>query len=162
MPRIILAFFLLSLLTGCYDEQPQNKHGLSNVPLSQFTYRGIVDRSIQLQFKVEKGDVTKLIARIESQSDYDFPLNYEWKLGEGVTVNSGNLTGQIEKMKKGSALEIELNVNGFSSDARRFVRFEVLGTNPQKRAFADGIVSSQDKSFEKIVQEIEQYKKSNQ
>lgn len=161
MPAIILVLFL-SLLTSCYEDQPQNKHGLSNVPLTKFTYRGVVERTIQLKFRVEKGETSKLIARVETQYDYDFPLNYEWKLGDGVTVNSGDLKGQIEKMQKDMPLEIELNVTGFNSDAARFVRFEILGTNPQKRVFADGIINSTDKSFEKIVQEVELYKKSNQ
>lgn len=161
MPAIILALFL-SLLTGCYEDQPQNTHGLSNVPLTKFTYRGVVERTIQLKFKVEKGEISKLIARVETQHDYDFPLNYEWKLGEGVSLASGELKGQIEKMQKDTPLEIELNVSGFNGDVARFVRFEILGTNPQKRAFADGIINSTDKSFEKIVQEVELYKKSNQ
>lgn len=161
MPRIIFATLLLSLLTGCYDEQTQNKHGLSMIPQSQFTYRGVVDRTIQLQFKTEKGQITKLIARVETQYDYNHPLQYEWKLGEGVQVSSGKLKDQIEKMQKETPLEIELNVTGFTGDVARFVRFEILGTNPNKRAFADGIINSQDKSFEKIVQEIENYKKNN-
>lgn len=161
MPRIILIVLLVSLLTGCYDDQPSNKHGLSTVPLTQFTYRGVVDRTIKLNFKVEKGSVSKLIARIETEYDYNFPLNYEWKLGEGVQVSSGELKGQISSMQKNSLLEIELEVTGFSGDIARFVRFEVIGSNTEKRAFADGILSSQDKSFEKIVQEIEEYKKSN-
>lgn len=161
MPAIILALFL-SLLTSCYEDQPQDKHGLSNVPLTKFTYRGVVERTIQLKFKVEKGETTKLIARVEMQYDYNFPLNYEWKLGEGVSARSSDLTGQIDKLQKDQPLEIELNVTGFKDDAPRFVRFEILGTNPQKRAFADGIINSQDKSFEKIVQEVELYKKSNQ
>ena len=161
MPAIILVL-VLSFLTGCYDDQPQNQHGLSNVPLTKFTYRGIVERTIKLSFTVEKGEITKLIARIETQYDYDFPLNYEWKLGEGVSVSRGGLSGQIEKMQKNTPLEIELNVTGFKGDIARFVRFEVLGTNPQKRVFADGIINSQDKSFEKIVQEVELYKQSNQ
>lgn len=161
MPRIILILLLVSLLTGCYDDQPSNKHGLSTVPLTQFTYRGVVDRTIKLNFKVDKGSVSKLIARIETEYDYNFPLNYEWKLGEGVQVSSGELKGQISSMQKNSPLEIGLEVTGFSGDIARFVRFEVIGSNTEKRAFADGILSSQDKSFEKIVQEIEEYKKSN-
>ncbi|AZZ38045.1 hypothetical protein CIK05_14950 [Bdellovibrio sp. qaytius] len=162
MPRIILFAFLFSFLSGCYDDKPLSKHGLSNVPLTQFTYRGVVDRTVKLKLKVEKGGVSKLTARIETEYDYDFPLNYEWKLGEGVQLSSGDLKGQISAMKKNTPLEIELDVIGFTGDIARFVRFEVLGTNPQKRVFADGVFSSQDKSFEKIVQEIEEYKKSNQ
>lgn len=164
MPRIILISILASLfllLTSCYDEQPNNKHGLSKVPLTQFSYRGVVDRTIKLNFKIEKGAVSKLIAHIETDYDYNFPLTYEWKLGEGVQVSSGSLKGQISSMQKNSPLEIELEVTGFSGDIARFARFEVIGSNSQKRAFADGILSSQDKSFEKIVQEIEEYKKSN-
>jgi len=163
MPRIIILISLLAaLLTGCYDEQPSQKHGLSKVPLTQFTYRGVVDRTIKLNFKIEKGGVSKLIARIETEYDYSFPLNYEWKLGEGVQVSSGALKGQISSMQKNSPLEIELEVTGFSGDVARFARFEILGSNADKRAFADGILSSQDKSFEKTVQEIEEYKKSNE
>jgi hypothetical protein len=153
---------LLSILTGCYDDQAENKHGLSSIPLSGFTYRGVVDRSIKLNFQVDKGEVTKITARIETQYDYDFPLNYDWKLGEGVSVINGDLKGQVAHMRKGAPIEIELAVTGFTKDVARFVRFEILGTNPQKRAFVDGVINSQEKSFEKIVQEIEEYKKSNQ
>lgn len=161
MPAIILVL-LLSLLTGCYDDQPENKHGLSKFTRSQYGYRGIVDRSIKLTFNVVKGPVSKLTARIEIPYDYNHPLTYQWKLGEGVTISSGQLTGEIEQMQKNVPLEIELNVNGFNEDVARFVRFEVLGSSQQKRAFADGIINSTDKSFEKIVQEVELYKKANQ
>ncbi len=161
MPRIILFTLLLSLLTGCYDEQPKNKHGLSTIPLSQYTYRGVVDRSIDLKFKVEKGGVSKLIARVETQYDYNAPLNFEWKLGEGVELSKGSLKGQLQNMKKGSPAEIELEVTGFTEGVAHFVRFEIMGTNPDKRAFVDGILNSQDKSFEKNVQEVEEYKKGN-
>lgn len=161
MPRIILLSLLLSLLTGCYDDQPTNKHGLSTVPLSQFTYRGVVDRSINLKFKVDKGGVSKLVARVETQYDYTAPLNFEWKLGEGVELSSGLLKGQLQNMKKGTPVEIEIEVTGFTEGVAHFVRFEIIGTNPEKRAFADGILNSQDKSFEKIVQEVEEYKKGN-
>ena len=160
MPTIILLALFISFASGCYDEQPLNKHGLSSIPQTQFTYRGVVDRTINLKFKVEKGGVSKLIAQIETQYDYNFPLNFEWKLGEGVLVSSGSLKGQIASLKKNTAIEIELEVIGFTGDIARFVRFEVIGSNPEKRAFADGIINSQDKSFEKIVQEIEEYKKS--
>lgn len=160
MPAIVLLALFMTLLSGCYDEQPANKHGLSSVPTTQFTYRGVVDRTIKLNFKVEKGGVSKLIARIETQYDYNFPLNYEWKLGEGVELSRGSLKGQLSGMKKDSPVELELEVIGFTGDIARFVRFEVIGTNPEKRAFADGILNSHDKSFEKIVQEIEEYKKS--
>lgn len=161
MPRITLAL-LLTLLSSCYDDEPQNKHGLSSIPRTQFTYRGVVDRSIKLKFFVDKGQVSKLIARVETAYDYNHPLTYEWKLGEGVSLSSGQLTGQLERLQKNTPLELELNVNGFTGDIARFVRFEIIGSNQQKRAFADGIINSQDKSFERIVQEVELYKKDNQ
>lgn len=160
MPAIIVISFLTLILFSCYDEQPSNKHGLSSVPQTQFTYRGVVDRTINLKFRIEKGGVSKLIAQVETQYDYNFPLNFEWKLGEGVQISSGSLTGQIQSLKKNAPQEIELEVIGFTGDTTRFVRFEVIGTNPEKRAFADGIINSNDKSFEKIVQEIEEFKKN--
>lgn len=162
MPRIILSLFLFSILNSCYDERAEIKHGLSSIPLTGFTYRGVVDRSIKLNFLVDKGEATKITARLETQYDYDASLNYEWKLGEGVSVINGDLKGQVAHMRKGAPIEIELVVKGFTPEKASFVRFEILGTNPQKRVFVDGVLNSQEKSFEKIVQEIEEYKKSNQ
>lgn len=163
MPRINIFILLITLFlsSGCLESEVKNHHGLNMTPRSEFTYRGVVDRSIHLKFEIKKGPISKITARIEIDHDYNYPLNFEWKLGQDVQLTGGSLNGTIEKMQKNIPLEIELEVSGFNTDTPRFVRFEVLGTNPQKRTFADGVVSSSDKSFEKIVQEIEAYKKEN-
>lgn len=166
MPRIkfIFSILLFFLFSGCFDQKKQIKHGLSTIPVSQFTYRGVVERTIKLTFSVDKGETSKIIARIETEYDYNYPLRFQWKLGQHIQlVNGSQLQGEIAQMRKNAPLEFEIAVTGFNSETPRFIKFEVIGSNPQKRIFADGLVSSKpEKSFEKIVQEIETYKKENQ
>lgn len=161
--KLIFVFTMFCFLTSCFETKKD--HGLSAVPTSQFTYRGEVDRSVKLKFKVSKKNISTLIAQVEAERDYDFPFNYEWKLGEQLALSEGRLTGQVNSMKKNQPVEFVIKVTGFNTDAARYVRFEIIGTNPAKplpRVFADGVISSHmESSFENIVQEVEQYKKDN-
>lgn len=166
MPRIIHICILLisALFASCTDlKTNEENHGLSYIPRSQFTYRGVVDRSIKLNFIKDPQNPGRITAMVQTEYDYNDFLNFEWKLGEGVSLKEGQLTGQINSLKKNQPVKFEILVNGFDTDTKRFVRFEILGSNPQKRIFVDGIASSQsEKSFEKIVQEIEEFRKYNQ
>jgi hypothetical protein len=159
MPAVkFIPFLVLILFFGCTKKHDiSNKHGISMIPISQYTYRGVVERSINLQFDVKKSTTSVIIARVEMGRDYDAPLRYEWKLVEGL------LKGEISSLKKDQPIDIELKVSGFDSEIPRFIRFEIMGANTGRPAFADGIVSSnEEKSFERIVQEVENYKKHEQ
>jgi len=162
MPRIIVLIFSLFIVVSCAERKPDSHHGLSMFNRSQFSYKGLVDRSLKLKFKIDKNDVSKITAIIETDYDYNFPVNYEWKLGQFVTATDPQqLKGQLLQLEKNNPVEIQLSVKGFNSPENRFIRFEALGVNPQNRIFSDGIISSQiEYSFEKIVQEVENYKKS--
>ena len=123
---------------------------------------GLVERSIKLKFQTQQDDISVITAIIETEFDYDYPVNYQWRLGEFLQPeNVQDLTGQISSLQKNHPVKIKLNVKGFNIDAvARFVRFEAYGTNPKHRIFTDGVVSSQkNNSFESIVQEVELYKK---
>lgn len=146
---------------GCFEKKPAN-HGMSNIPISQFTYRGVVEKTIKLKFKVVKSNSSTIQAIAETEYDYNHPVKFEWKLGEGLKLSDGNLTGEIAYLRKNTPYTFTIKVNGFESVDPRFIRFEVIGTHESRRIYADGIIASQDeKSFEKIVQEIEEYKKYN-
>ena len=89
--------------------------------------------------------------------DYNHPFQYKWKLGPNVKLQKGySLTGSFPSIKKDTPVEITISVDQFQASDARFVRFEVFGTDPNKRIFSDGIISSQqENSFESIVQEVE-------
>jgi len=157
---LLIAIFNLS---SCFEKKVSNQnHGLSFYNKSSFSYMGLVERSIKLKFQTHQDDISVITAVIETEFDYNYPINYQWRLGEFLQPeNSQELSGQISSLQKNQPVKIKLNVKGFNIDAvARFVRFEAFGTNPKHRIFTDGVVSSQkNNSFENIVQEVELYKK---
>ena len=158
-PRLFTILIILFFATGC-KETKQAKHGLKKIPVSAYTYKGLVEKSIQLKFKSTGTNPTTLTAEIEIPFNYQHPLNYEWKLGDQVKLSSGQIKGEVTNLEQNKKVEISIDVTGFKSDATRFVRFEIIGTNPQRKIYADGIYSSDvSSSFESIVQEVENYKK---
>jgi hypothetical protein len=163
MPSVI-KLFLISILSttffGCVEKKSMATRGMSGVPTSQFSYMGPVERTIDLKLQLSKAkfsDAGAIRAVISLPYDYNHPLQYKWKLGQNVKLQKGqSLTGLIPSIKKDTPVEITLSVDNFQASEARFVRFEVFGTNPNKRIFSDGIVSSnQENAFESIVQEVE-------
>lgn len=160
---MIYIFSILILLSGCFEKKSQKDYGLNSVARSEFTYRGQVERSIELKFNVEKNDVSEISAVAMLPSNYNDELSFKWSLGEGVQLASGETAGQIKKIPENKKIKLQILVKGFNSETVRHIRFEILGLNPQHRVFADGIISNQQKnSFESIVKEVENYKKENQ
>ncbi len=128
--------------------------------ISQFSYMGPVERTIDLKLQLNKAKFSSaatIRAVVSLPYDYNHPLEYKWKLGQNVKLQeSQSLTGSIPSIKKDTPVEITLSVNDFQANKARFVRFEVFGTNPNKRIFSDGLVTShQENAFESIVQEVE-------
>ncbi|MFN3453967.1 MAG: hypothetical protein ACK41T_03340 [Pseudobdellovibrio sp.] len=163
MPTIKILFSILLTLsfTSCFEGKSKN-HGLTPFSKSQFSYNGVVEKSIQLKFTVTKESSTYITATVQTDYDYEHSLKYDWKLGENVSLLVGEKTGILTGLKKGVPVHIQIQVKGFDADTPRFVRFEVLGLNQERRIYADGVLSSNvQKSFEHTVQEIEAYKKEN-
>ena len=160
-PRFFIIFVFLFFIFSCKENKKAN-HGLKNVPVSAYTYKGLVEKTIQLKFKSYGISPTTITAEVEIPYNYQYPLTYEWKLGDQVKLSVGQIKGEVALLQQNKKVEISIDVTGFKSNTTRFVRFEIMGTNPQRKIYADGIYSSDiSSSFESIVQEVENYKKHN-
>ena len=160
--KFILIFNLNILIFGCTEKKKDlSSHGLSPISTSQYSYMGPVERTIDLKLILNKAQFdssAEIHAVVSLPYDYNQPLEYKWKLGQNVKIQKGfPLSGRISSLKKNKPVEIIITVDQFHATAdTRFVRFEVFGTDPNKRIFSDGLVSShQEKAFESIVQEVE-------
>ena len=155
-----LSLLALSIFTGCFEEKSAEDRGLS-LHKSEFSYKGAVERSISLKLTTEKKSISEIKALVQIPSDYSGSLTYKWMLGEGVKITEGLQTGQVtvDQQKK---ISLTIKVSGFNESTKRFIRFEIMSNNPQRRLFADGLVSSdQEDSFEQIVKEVEKYKENS-
>ena len=160
--RLLTILMLPFIFLSCKETVVKNSHGLKNIPVSAYTYKGLVEKSIQLKFKSSGSSTTKIIAEVEIPFNYKYPLKYQWKLGDQVVLSNGELKGEVISLEQNKKVEISIDVTGFKSNVARFVRFEIMGTNPQRKIYADGIYSSDvSSSFESIVQEVENYKSSH-
>lgn len=152
--NLILAVLIL-VFSGCLEKDvPTAQKNL--LPTTQYSYMGGAERSINLKLNLNKSEISLIKATISTPYDYNAPLQYKWKLGSGVILNQGSLTGTMSSLKKDQTFDIVIAVKNFNTKEPRFVRFEVFGTDANKRIFSDGIVSSnQESSFESVVQEVE-------
>ena len=164
MSVIMKLIFILTLdvfLFGCTEKKKDLvSRGLSPISTSQYSYMGPVERTINLKLELNKAQFNssaKIRAVVNLPYDYNQPLEYKWKLGQNVKLQKGfTLSGRISSLKKNSPVEITIIVDQFQANDARFVRFEVFGTDPNKRIYSDGVVSSQqENAFESIVQEVE-------
>jgi len=159
----LILFISFISLCSCPQKTDLSKHGMKAVPTSEFGYRGPVQRTIDLKFDLDKGSETTIQAIVSVPYSNQSPHRFEWRLGEGVELIQGDLKGSVLFEQNNKKQKIKIVVKGFDEkNIRRFVRFEIFGEQQSRPTFADGIVSSdQENSFEKIVQEVENYKKEN-
>ena len=160
--KSILILTLNIFLFGCTEKKKDlASRGLSPIATSQYSYMGPVERTIDLKLHLNKAQFNssaKIRAVVSLPYDYNQPLEYKWKLGQNVKLQKGfTLSGRISSLKKNNPVEITIAVDQFQAQVdTRFVRFEVFGTDPNKRIYSDGLVSShQENAFESIVQEVE-------
>lgn len=163
MSSIILnLFFIFSFLTllSC-TEKPRDS--ISHHEKTELSYAGNVERSIDLKLNLNKSTISTIRARISVPYDYSSKIVYKWKLGQDVKLAEGSqLIGEISSLKKSTPVDVYLRVENFNSQNQKFVRFEAFGTDPKRKIFVDGIVSSnQETSFESIVQEVEKINEKN-
>jgi hypothetical protein len=160
MSTVKKLFLLLILISaGCTQKKDMSVHGMTPSPKSQYSYMGPAERILKLNFDVSKSRFKKsavIKAIVSLPFNYNHPLQYKWKLGENVILKSGDLTGSVALLTQNEPLVFTIEVDNFESSQNRFLRFEIVGTDPNKRIFTDGLVSShQENSFESIVQEVE-------
>ena len=162
---VILILITLFFISGCFDLSAQDsvQNNLkSQIPRTEFSYRGLVDRSITVQFNVKKSEISEIIASVQLPENYSETLKFKWTLGQDIEIQSGELHGSIENYEKNKTIVLRILVKGFDSKIKRHLRFEIQGVNQGRPLFADGIISSdKENSFEQVVKEIENYKKEN-
>ncbi len=155
---IIILFFMSVGCTSRTDSASKNleSHGMSTLQRTKYSYIGQAAREIDLKLSFKKEAISIIKASVQVPYNYNSPFQYRWKLGSNVSLVQGSLAGTIDSLQKGEVAEVIIKVKNFNAHENRFVRFEVFGTDPAKRIFSDGIVSShQESSFESIVQEVE-------
>lgn len=160
---IIFISTILLFMSSCFEQDTKSSAGSKSISQSELGYRGNVERSIELKFILKKSNITKITAIAKVPMNYKGTLKYKWTLGSGLTIQSGELTGTIDKIAENKPLVLQIQINGFDEKNIKHVRFEIMGTDSDRPVFADGIVSSdQQNSFEQVVKEIENYKIENQ
>jgi hypothetical protein len=161
MSSITLLFPLLFLVSGCFESEAPNRHGLKSISTSEFSYRGAVDRSIELKFYNDKSDVSSISVIAKVPENYSGDLNYKWTLGSDIKISKGELSGAVTSSQN-KKIFLQIFVKNFNSKDIKYVKFEIMGDDSGRRLFADGIVSNnKENSFEEIVKEVETYKKEN-
>jgi hypothetical protein len=161
MPPIILLSSFIFFMSGCFESETRNLHGLKSISTSEFGYRGAVDRSIDLKFDSKKSDISTISVVAKIPESYSGALSYKWTLGSDIKIDQGELSGTVSA-KDNKKIFLRIFVKNFNSKEVKHVKFEITGGDSGRRIFADGIVSNnKENSFEEIVKEIETYKKEN-
>lgn len=137
----------------------------TDVPRSQFSSKGVVNRVIQVKITHENvkknSDSNRIQAEVSIPFDFNGSLFYRWKIGENVEVIDGDLTGQLTKLHKESPAQFKIVVKGFSLESNHHIGFEILGEQNGHRISGDSLIASDPEStFENVVQNVEKIKAS--
>ncbi len=160
-------FFTMALalvsLSGCFESDSPSETAAFAFKQTQLSYHGTTPRNLGLRFMIKGGEERTVVAVVTLPEYLDFKnqkLQYRWQIDEGVEIVAGERTGIFNVVNSDKKVEIQLQVNNFGSETKKFVRFEASSVVGKNRFFIDGMVSSQsESSFENFVQGIENYKK---
>ena len=163
---VLVGYALYSLIKPA---RPIPRSFTSEINVSQYTSRGIVDRIIGLKIKTKSvrnigSNLTEVIAFVSMPFDFEGALQYKWTLGQNVQLVEGSLDGTTSpNFRREASKEIKIIVSGYDPKELRHIGFEVWGDKNGRRLYADGLISSQkENSFEDIVQHVEKMKAEKQ
>ncbi len=162
----VLLFSGVSLWVYLYQSSPTKpKQTRKSFLQSEYTARGVIDRTIQLKINYQKAKINservEISAEISLPFDYSDKLNFKWKLGENVSLIEGEQTGAINGIRKDEKRKIKILVTGFSKENNHHIGFEVYGIRNGKTIFADSLIASDlENTFENTVQQVEKIKAS--
>jgi len=135
----------------------ENNHRLTKLA-SQQIYQDYFDVRIKHDSISKTEDGQSIVkAIVTAKKDLPAGLNYSWKLGENVTSNSSEITGQLQAIKRGESQEVQLPVYGFTKQSKRFLSFVINGKVDKHDLHKESLSSSRpEDSFEYVVQQAHQ------
>ena len=156
--------YTLITLTACYESKKNKLQNNSFIPKSQFSIRGVSVDPLKIDFKPEYNkNETEVQFIISTQYNIEGPLFYTLQLGPDVEILSGQLNGKIINLSTNESQNITIKLKGFVKEFNRFIKIILFTEGSNRKVYSEGIFSTQNEnSFEKIVQEVEEYKKENQ
>lgn len=166
---LIILLLLIFGVVGHYSKNLDVSFQSSKAPRflqSQFSSKGVVDRVIQLKLNFEtvqsNSEMAEVVAHIQMPFDFKDKLYFKWKLGEGVVLSVGELSGELNGLLKNEPKKIYLKVTGFSQEINHQIGFEIFGIRNNKKIYADALVASNlESTFENTVQNVEKIKAGN-
>ncbi len=132
---------------------------------SVFATKGLGDKILQVKIRhddVEKNsDSSEVVAEVSMPFAFNAGLNYRWKIGQGVEVIEGEVSGTIPGLQLNETKIIKLKVRGFSREENHHIGFEVYGKNNGRAIYGDALsASDKENTFENTVQNVERIKAS--
>ncbi len=148
---------------GVYRKTTNSARPKPNILQSIFTSKGVTNRIIRIELKYDQvkthGEEVEIKAYVTMPFSYSAILNYKWKLGEGVSIADGALTGQIGQLVKAEPQLITLRVKGFGQESNHQIGFEVIGERAEQTLYGDAMIASDlEDTFENTVQNVERLK----
>lgn len=163
---IVSVLFLSVAFSWYFYQNTRKPQKISSSFLqSEFTGKGVVDRTIQLKLNFDKknlnSELVEISAEVRLPFDFNDKLFFRWKLGQDVFLIDGNLNGQVDGLLKNETKKVIITVTGFSKESNHHIGFEIYGIKNGKNIFADGLIASDlENTFENTVQNVEKIKAS--
>jgi hypothetical protein len=135
----------------------ENPHRISKLA-SQQIYQDYFDIRIKHDVIATTEDGQSVVkAIVTAKKDLPAGLSFQWKLGENVTSNSGEISGKLGAIKRGEKQEVLLPVYGFNKQSKKYLSFVVSGKVDSHDLHKESLSSSRpEDSFEYVVQQAHQ------
>lgn len=159
---LIFSIFGVFLYSNMKNSSTNPKKFPPQIYVSQYSSRGIVDRSINLKITSvhKRNSTTEVVAFVSMPFDFKGKIQYKWTLGQDVHLLEGQLAGDSEAdFRRSIPQQIRILVSGYGPENLRHIGFEAWADKNGRRLYAEGLISSQkENSFEDIVQHVEKLK----
>ena len=132
---------------------------------SVFATKGLGDKILQVKISHEEvqlnSETSEVSVAVSLPYDFSEKLNYRWKIGQGVEVLTGDISGQVDGLMAGESKVLRLQVKGFSKQENHHIGFEIYGKKNGRSLYGDALSASDlESTFENTVQNVERIKAS--
>lgn len=167
----ILGLIVFGFVTYMMEDYLSRKHDLAQINFSPsgltrsvFSSKGTSQRIIPVNLKFNKvsedSQRVHVTATFSLPFDFDGKLYYSWELGEGVQIQSGLTSGELDSQYRNKTYEVSIEVTHFSTQRNRTIGFEIDAAKNGWRIYGDALAASNiESTFEHIVQNVERLKK---